>query len=116
MLTKEKPNREFTKIKSREHGDFFISFSSHSKERMVERSVNMMEVISSICVHSNKLFEIETHEDIVLLDKRYNLSVVLSVSKTDKELFYVNVITVMNGIPLTEEGHPKFETDYLVGF
>lgn len=107
--------QEFIKLKSRSgQHSLFISFSDHATSRIKERGVQSIEVIASLCVHSDKLIASELEEEMVFLDTDRNLSIVLSVSKTDKAVYYLNIITVLDFIPVDEKGSPKFSVNQVV--
>lgn len=95
----EKNNKTFFCLKTREHGKVFVSFSTHAKERTEERGLNEMHLTASICTHFNELELSANKGEVALIDNTGKFSIILSVSKTDKGIYYVNVITVLNKVP-----------------
>ncbi|EAC9468618.1 DUF4258 domain-containing protein, partial [Listeria monocytogenes] len=106
----KKMNRERTmmkttyKINSRKMGPVYIAFSEHARQRMEERQIDLLDVLMSLTEQVETLVINEREGDTLLINPRKNLSIVLSISETQKDIKYLNIITLLNDIPLTADG------------
>ena len=92
------------KINSRKLGPVYITFSVHATERMEERKINLLDVLASLTEQVENLVLTEARGDTLLINPQKNLSILLSISETEKGLKYLNIITLLNDIPLTADG------------
>ena len=92
------------KINSRKMGPVYIAFSEHARQRMEERQIDLLDVLMSLTEQVETLVINEREGDTLLINTRKNLSIVLSISETQKDIKYLNIITLLNDIPLTADG------------
>lgn len=101
-------------VRSKTLGTFYISFSRHARQRLVERGINLLEVIAALSTHSQELAEKAGRGELAFLDDLRSFSILLSVSKTEKDVYYMNVITLLNDVPRTEAGLPRFTVSSVI--
>lgn len=106
---KEEPKlmKETYKIKSRTLGSLYVSFSHHAHARLVERGLNLLEVLSSLAQGAEALNSVRDDGDVLLVNTQTNCCIVLSVSSC-KDVLYFNLITVMAEIPTNDDGQLRF--------
>ncbi len=92
------------KINIRNSSPVYISLSGHAMQRLEERQINLLDVLVSLTVRVEKLVLTERKGDTLLINPMKNLSILLSISKTEKDIKYLNIITLLNDIPLTADG------------
>lgn len=92
------------KINTRNSGSVYICLSGHAMQRMEERQINLLDVLASLTEHAEFLMLTERKGDTLLINPRKNLSILLSISETQKDSKYLNIITLLNDIPLTADG------------
>ena len=92
------------KINSRKSGPVYISLSGHAMQRMEERQINLLDVLVSLTEQVENLVLTERKGDTLLINPKKNLSILLSISETQKDIKYLNIITLLNDIPVTTDG------------
>ncbi|CZR08746.1 hypothetical protein SAMN04488048_12516 [Trichococcus flocculiformis] len=92
------------KIKSRTSGPVYITLSDHAMQRMEERQINLLDVLISLTEQVENLVLTERKGDTLLINPKKNLSILLSISETQKDIKYLNIITLLNDIPVTTDG------------
>lgn len=92
------------KIKSRTSGPIYIALSDHAMQRMEERQINLLDVLISLTEQVENLVLTERKGDTLLINPKKNLSILLSISETQKDIKYLNIITLLNDIPVTTDG------------
>lgn len=96
------------RIKNKKLGLIYVCFSDHGQQRMKERGVEVLDFLMTLTKASAEIAACRDDGDVLLVDTKKNMSIILSVSKTEKDIHYFNVITVLSEIPVDEEGQLKF--------
>lgn len=104
----EKRGEAAYRIKNKRLGTIYVSFSEHGQTRMKERKVELLQFLTTLTQVSDELAGFDDGGETLLIDTKKDLSIILSVSKTDKAIYYFNVITVLSGIPVNEDGELRF--------
>ena len=86
------------KIKSRTSGPVYIALSDHAMQRMEERQIDLLDVLISLTEQVENLVLTERKGDTLLINPKKNLSILLSISETQKDIKYLNIITLLNDI------------------
>ena len=92
------------KIKSRTSGPVYIALPDQAMQRMKERQINLLDVWISLTEQVENLVLTERKGDTLLINPKKNLSILFSISKTQKDIKYLNIITLLNDIPVTTDG------------
>lgn len=108
-MSNELKSKKQYRVKSKEYGTFYVSCSTHFLARLKERKINLLEVLSSLSTHSSDLFKSSLNEEIAFLDNDFDFSLILSISQTENNIYYVNMITALDGVAKTVCGKPRFD-------
>lgn len=100
---------QYYRAKTRRNGRITIAFSAHAIKRLKERHVDLIVILSTLTVVSDTLCQVYgSSGDIVVINEKENLSIILNVSKDKAGFYYFNLITIFDFIPKTIEGKLAF--------
>lgn len=105
-LKSDSPHRY--RIKNKQYGVIYVSVKDHCQKRMEERNIDILKLLYVLTKNSEKITTFSDHKHILLIDKLYNISILLAVSRNSKNYCYFNIITVLSGIPKKDDGELKF--------
>lgn len=95
-------------LKCRKIGIIFASMTEHAERRMEERNIILFDLLFALNQAAEELCLCKEEGEVLLVDRARNLSIILSISLTEKDFHYFNVITILNDIPVTDDGRLKF--------
>lgn len=107
-LIEGEKNKQVYRIRNRRLGMIYVALSHHASQRLEERNLNSMQLLGTLSSVSDDLCVFTDGGDVLLLETKMKLSILLSVSKTDKDIYYFNIITIIDGIPTTDDGQLRF--------
>lgn len=96
-------------IKNRKYGYIYTTFSDHAEIRLKERKINILDVLYSLTMVSEELCCCyKDLENVVVINSEKNISILIQVNRASNGIYYFNIITVLNFIPLSADGTPAF--------
>lgn len=95
-------------IKSKKLGFINVSFSNHASRRMLERDIDLLDILLSLTISSNDICIAKENRVVLLLNEEKKISILLSISHLNNDIHYFNLVTLLNYIPRNQDGILKF--------
>lgn len=95
-------------IKSKKLGFINVSFSNHASKRMVERNIDLLDILLSLTLSSDDICVAKDNCMILLLNEEKEISILLSITHMTNCIHYFNLVTLLNYIPRKQDGTLKF--------